>query len=135
MRDTGPDPENLPRGECLRLMSTVGVGRIVYTRQALPAVELVNFTLDGGDIVISTLRDELAFALRDSVVAFETDHFSLHDRAGWSVTVLGRSRETADVQPADRRKHVLRIAPEIVTGRTLRLIPAESHSRPVRAAC
>jgi len=42
MRDTGTYPENLPRGECLRLMSTVGVGRIIYSRQAMPAVELVS---------------------------------------------------------------------------------------------
>ena len=35
-------------------MGSVPVGRIVYTRQALPAVELVNFALDDGDIVIRT---------------------------------------------------------------------------------
>jgi hypothetical protein len=51
-----------PRGECFRQMSTAGVGRIIYTRRALPAVELVNFTLDGEDIVISTTRDDLASA-------------------------------------------------------------------------
>ena len=44
--------EHLSRDECLRLVGQVPVGRIVYTRQALPAVELVNFALDDGDIVI-----------------------------------------------------------------------------------
>ena len=34
----------------MRLMGSVPVGRIVYTRQALPAVELVNFALADGDI-------------------------------------------------------------------------------------
>jgi len=126
MRDTGTYPEDLPRGECLRLMSTVGVGRVIYTRQALPAVDLVNFTLDdGGDVVITTVRDDLALAVRDSVVAFEADHFSAHDKAGWHVTVIGRAREVASRRPP----HVLRVTPEIVTGRTLRLIPD-----PVRAA-
>ena len=50
----GTTLEHLSREECLRLVGQVPVGRIVYTRQALPAVELVNFALDDGDIVIRT---------------------------------------------------------------------------------
>jgi hypothetical protein len=42
----GTTLEQLSRAECLRLVRQVPFGRIVYTRQALPAVELVNFTLD-----------------------------------------------------------------------------------------
>src|SRR5580692_1987932 len=126
MRSTGTDPEHLPRGECLRLMSTVGVGRIIYTRQALPAVELVNFTLDGGDIVISTFRSQLASAVRDSVVAFETDQFSAQYKAGWNVTVIGRSREVAPL-PVNGHEHLLRVTPEIITGRALRLTPEPHH--------
>ena len=33
----------LPRDECLKLMASVPVGRVIYTRRALPAVDLVNF--------------------------------------------------------------------------------------------
>ena len=128
MRDTGVYPEDLPRGECLRLMSTVGVGRIIYTRQALPAVELVNFTLDGGDVVITTVRSQLASAVRDSVVAFETDHFSPQYKAGWNVTVIGRSREVAHPLPVNGHEHLLRVTPEIITGRALRLTPEPHHS-------
>jgi uncharacterized protein len=127
MRDTGTYSEDLPRAECLRLMSTVGVGRIIYTRQALPAVELVNFTIDNGDIVISTVRDELASAARDSVVAFETDHFSPQYKAGWSVTVIGCSREMTSPQPVTGHERLLRVTPEIVTGRALRLTPEPHH--------
>ena len=123
MQDTGPSPENLPRGECLRLMSTVGVGRIVYTRRALPAVDLVNFTLDGADIVITTHRDDLASAVSASVVAFETDHFSPHNKTGWSVTVIGQVRETTSPGSVAGHDHTLRVTPEIVSDRTLRLIP------------
>jgi uncharacterized protein len=127
VRDTGVYPEDLPRGECLRLMSTVGVGRIIYTRQALPAVELVNFTLDGGDVVITTVRSQLASAVRDSVVAFETDHFSPQYKAGWNVTVIGRSREVAHPLPVNGHEHLLRVTPEIITGRALRLTPEPRH--------
>ena len=48
----GTSLRQLSRLECLRLVGQVPLGRIVYTRRALPAVELVDFTLDDGDIVI-----------------------------------------------------------------------------------
>ena len=54
MYSDGSALEQLSRDECLRLMASVSVGRIVYTRRALPAVELVNFALDHGDIIIRT---------------------------------------------------------------------------------
>src|ERR1700726_2680696 len=62
--------EHLSRDECLQLVGQVPVGRIVYTRQALPAVELVNFALADGDIVIRTdAGGKLAAATRGTVVA------------------------------------------------------------------
>ena len=82
--------EQLSRDECLRLMGLVPVGRIVYTRQALPAVELVNFALDDGDIIIRTdAGGKLAAATRGAVVAFEADSVDVTGHAGWSVTVVG----------------------------------------------
>ena len=89
--------EQLTRDECLRLMASVPVGRIVYTRQALPAVELVNFALDDGDIVIRTDRGgKLAAATHGTVVAFEADSVDADHQAGWSVTAIGQSREVTD---------------------------------------
>ena len=38
--------KQLSRDECLTLMASVPVGRVIYTRRALPAVDLVNFALD-----------------------------------------------------------------------------------------
>jgi uncharacterized protein len=50
-------------------MGSVPVGRIVYTRQALPAVALVNFGLIDGDIIIRTRAEgKLAAATRRAVV-------------------------------------------------------------------
>lgn len=52
----GPTPrrrtEEIGTGEALRLLGTVGLGRIVFTRHALPAVRPVNHLLDDGDIIV-----------------------------------------------------------------------------------
>lgn len=42
------------RVECLRLLRTVSVGRIVFTEHALPAIQPVNFTVEGGEVFIRT---------------------------------------------------------------------------------
>src|SRR5690349_8716220 len=78
MYSDGSALQQLSREECLMLMASVPVGRIIYTRRALPAVELVNFTLDHGDVVIRTDRGgKLAAAARGAVVAFEADQLDL----------------------------------------------------------
>jgi len=133
MESNGLALEHLSRGECMRLMGSVPVGRIVYTRQALPAVELVNFALDDGDIVIKTdASGKLAAATRGAVVAFETDSVDVTGHNGWSVTVVGQSRAVADAEEIrrleqltlepwvpGRHDHYIRISPTIVNGRRL----------------
>jgi uncharacterized protein len=133
MESDGLALEHLSRGECMRLMGSVPVGRIVYTRQALPAVELVNFELDGGDIVIRTdAGGKLAAATRGAVVAFEADSVDVAGHAGWSVTVVGQSRAVTDAEEIRRLEqtalepwapgahdHFIRISPSIVNGRRI----------------
>jgi uncharacterized protein len=90
----------LSREQSLRLMATAPVGRIIYTRHAMPAVELVNFIVDAGDIVIRTAPSgKLLAAIQGTVVAFEADHYDPVTRSGWSVTAVGHAREVTD--PAD----------------------------------
>jgi uncharacterized protein len=131
MDDDGPLLRQLSRADCIRLMGSVSVGRIVYTRQALPAVELVNFALVDGDIVIRTVAEgKLATATRGAVVAFEADSVDLDRRAGWSVTVVGQARAVTDeaeirslkqaVPPSwvtREQDHFIRLSPSIVNGR------------------
>jgi uncharacterized protein len=125
--------DSLARNECLRLLASVPVGRIVYTRRAMPAVELVNYTIDGGDIVVAAVADgKLAAATRGTVVAFEADELDLGRHRGWSVTAVGYSREVTDPDDLARlrrvgprpwapgeREHFMRITPAILTGRRL----------------
>ena len=130
----GPVLEELSRAECLRLLATVPIGRISYTRQALPAVEPVNFGLHDGAIVIRTdAGGKLMAATRRAVVAFQADDLDQVLRSGWSVTVVGRCEDVTDAAEVARldglglepwapgiRDHFIRIRPGIVTGRRLR---------------
>ena len=117
-----------------RADGSVPVGRIIYTRRGLPAVELVNFALDYGDIVIRTDRSgKLAVAARGAVVAFEADQLDLAGQSGWSVTAIGPSGEMTDPGELARlqeiglgswapgaREHFIRISPQLMNGRYLR---------------
>jgi hypothetical protein len=142
MDSNGSSPQHLSGGECLRLMASVPVGRIIYTRQALPAVELVNFAIDRGDIIIRTDRSgELAAATRGAVVAFEADSLDPSGQAGWSVTVIGQSHEVTDADEISRlermglsswapgeHEHFIRISPGILSGRRLCALTAPARS-------
>lgn len=124
----------LDRQECLRLLATAPVGRVVYTRQALPAVLPVNFGLDTDEAVVlrTSAASALVRAIDGVVVAFEADDFDAEAESGWSVIVTGR----ADVvtEPAEHERLLrtgprswmassdavfVRIQPEMVTGRHL----------------
>jgi uncharacterized protein len=136
MQPDGPVLEELSRAECLGLLAIVPIGRLAYTRRALPAVDPVNFALDDGAIVIrADAGGKLAMASRGAVVAFQADDLDLAGRSGWSVTVVGRCEEVTDAVDIARldglglqswapgaKNHFLRIVPVIVTGRKLRQI-------------
>ena len=124
----------LDRQECLRLLAKVPVGRIVHTRQALPAVLPVNFGLDGdGAVVLRTsAASELARAVDGVVVAFEADEVDAATQSGWSVVVTGAATVVRDPDEHKRlirtgprswapspQEVFVRIEPELVTGREL----------------
>ncbi|MCV7063251.1 pyridoxamine 5'-phosphate oxidase family protein [Mycolicibacterium vaccae] len=126
--------EVLERDQCLDLLQTVHVGRLVFTEQALPAVQPVNFRLWHGEIMIRVAGGEkLAAATDNVVVAFEADELDPDLRAGWSVTVVGHAQLITDandlaklsgitLQPWVTGPHdrYVRVLTERVTGRRLR---------------
>ncbi|MER7506087.1 pyridoxamine 5'-phosphate oxidase family protein [Nonomuraea pusilla] len=132
----------LTREECLRLLSSAAIGRIVFTDRALPAVQPVNFCLDGDSIVIRTAAgSKLAAATRQAVVAFEADEFDRETRTGWSVTAVGHARAVQDPDEVARlsglplqpwapgsRDHYVVVRTEQVSGRMIPGRPAgERH--------
>ncbi|MBP2328758.1 nitroimidazol reductase NimA-like FMN-containing flavoprotein (pyridoxamine 5'-phosphate oxidase superfamily) [Kibdelosporangium banguiense] len=85
--------EVLDREQCLDLLQTVRFGRLVFTEDALPAVQPVNFRLYEGQIVIRVAGSaKLRAASGNAVVAFQADELDPDLRAGWSVTVVGHAQ-------------------------------------------
>ncbi|WP_336206777.1 pyridoxamine 5'-phosphate oxidase family protein [Nonomuraea sp. LPB2021202275-12-8] len=123
----------LSREECLRLLSSTPIGRIVFTDRALPAVQPVTFHLDGESIVIRTgPGSKLAAATRHAVVAFEVDEFDPDLRTGWSVTAVGQARAAHRPEEIERlaalpltpwapgsRDHYIVVEPEQISGRRI----------------
>lgn len=132
--------EVLDHAQCLQLLATVPVGRLVFTEQALPAVQPVNFRVWRGDVVIRVAGGpKLDAAIGNRVVAFQADELEPDLRAGWSVTVVGHARQITRVDDlvelsgtflrpwADgARDHFVRIGTEKVTGRRIRARAAVS---------
>ncbi len=122
----------LSREESLRLLATVSLGRIVFTKRALPAVHPVSHIIDGGYLVIRGTAVPATSAAADAaggaVVAYQADSIDKEPFSGWSVVVTGFAQLVSDppeVARYQRMLHawgtgetdcVIRIKPELVTG-------------------
>lgn len=108
--------EHLDRDSALALLADAGVGRVIYTSAAMPAVWPLPFRLaaDGG-VVLRTASDSgLVEAVAGTLVAFQVDEIGPADGAGWGVTLLGRAVvATEDRATGDVEIHIL---PEAVHG-------------------
>jgi hypothetical protein len=127
----------LSEAEAVALLATQEVGRLVYTRWALPAVTPVNFVLREGAVWFWTASTPSMWqAVRGSVVAFEVDQLDARTRSGWSVVVLGVAElvnDPAEIERAQlngpepwvpgRKEYLIRIPLKQVSGR--RIHPGE----------
>ncbi|OLT15501.1 hypothetical protein BJF78_01440 [Pseudonocardia sp. CNS-139] len=86
----------LDRRACLRLLASRDVGRIVFTEAAMPAAHPVSYLLDGEEVVFRTGTGRTFGAVRDAVVAFQTDEIDRAGRTGWSVLGVGHAYEVRD---------------------------------------
>ena len=89
--------ETLDEAQCRRLLTTVTIGRLGFTEDALPAILPVTFTLQNGYVLIAVRHDSsVVNAVRRSVVALQVDDYDPAAGTGWSVTVVGPSRVVRD---------------------------------------
>jgi hypothetical protein len=118
--------------ESWQLLSSVSLGRIVFTLHALPAIRPVNHLVDSQTIII---RSHLGSAIAGrtdgedgTVVCYEADDLDPVRHTGWSVIATGMARLVRDpdtitryqqlLEPwvAGQMDHVITIKPEIITG-------------------
>lgn len=142
VRDTPRRLVELTRQESLRLLASVSFGRIVFTRDALPAIRPVNHIIDHGAIIIRTHLGSALLSAIGIVVAYEADDIDPHEHVGWSVIVTGLATRVVNDDEMARyerllrpwvngqRNEIIRIRPELVTG--FRLAPELEGSLPTQ---
>jgi uncharacterized protein len=128
--------DRLSREQCVALMATEDVGRLVVVDNGRPLIFPVNYALDGEAPVFRTASGTKLWASTRSSVVFEVDHIDRETRTGWSVIVHGIAHEVtafdrSDLQsrvaglpvvpwaPGDKPS-VVRIEPRLITGRRIR---------------
>lgn len=125
--------ELIDEEEAWRLVGTSGVGRVGVSIGALPAIFPVSYAVIGGCITFRTPPGtKLSAALTGSIVAFEVDDHDVATRSGWSVLMVGRSEVVhdpateaeadqagLDLLAQDERANLVRIRPELVSGRRI----------------
>ena len=121
----------LTRADCLLLIGGGGLGRVVFTDAAMPAVQPVAFVLDGDDAVFRVPPGgPLDAATRGTVIGFQVDDIDPGTRAGWSVLGVGRAYEVTDpgrfiALPAgwssDDTTHTVAVPLERLSGQRIRL--------------
>ncbi len=99
MPTTDPDPVVLPldEAECRVLLLRSRLGRLAFTRNALPAIQPVPYCLHSGEVVIpAPAGSPYLPRARGAVVALGVDAYDGDTGTGWSVTVVGPSRAVDD---------------------------------------
>jgi hypothetical protein len=143
-RAASPGPRRsieLDSAEALRLLGSVSLGRVVFTRNALPTIRPVNHVLDGSDIIIRTHEGAgLTSHTKQGghpgvVVAYEADAIDPDTHLGWSVVATGFAHLVTDPGELARYRAMLRpwvnrtmdyavrIRPDLVTGIRLTAAP------------
>ncbi|WP_246124325.1 pyridoxamine 5'-phosphate oxidase family protein [Nocardia bhagyanarayanae] len=101
----------LTREQALELLARAPFGRVVYTRDALPAIRPVNHLLDDGLLIVRTrLASQFSTAVQSRsgvVVAYEADDIDIHRRTGWSVVITGIARPVTDPTRITRYEQLL----------------------------
>jgi nitroimidazol reductase NimA-like FMN-containing flavoprotein (pyridoxamine 5'-phosphate oxidase superfamily) len=87
----------LSRSECEGLLRLGVVGRVAIATSTGPHILPLNYAVSHGDVVVCTSPySVLGTYGRDSLLAFEIDHFEHARHQGWSVVVRGRASAVED---------------------------------------
>ncbi|WP_372460196.1 pyridoxamine 5'-phosphate oxidase family protein [Nocardia coffeae] len=146
---TGADPEptsgeppgygtvvDLDRTEVMQLLGRAPCGRVVFTRDALPAIRPVRHIVQDDRIIVLVRLNCRTAAVCGShdriVVAYEADDLDPRGQTGWAVVVTGPAHPITDPDLIARYEPMLRsrldrvgdvlvaIEPTLVSGVALR---------------
>ena len=125
--------ERISREECVALLRSKDVGRLVVVDSGRPLIFPVNYAMDGDAPVFRTASGTKLWAASRSPVAFEVDEVDSAARSGWSVVVHGVGHEITAFDSGELQERVyglpvhpwakgdkpsiMRIAPRLITGR------------------
>jgi len=144
----------LARPECLRLLASASVGRIVVTVPDCdqPVIRPVNYVFDESSqsvLIRSAADSKLHAIIRSAQAAFEIDDTDAVGRIGWSVIVHGvceevtnptelRRFEALDLEPwaPGPKGRWIRIRANTISGRRIvAMRRARASRRRVESAC
>jgi nitroimidazol reductase NimA-like FMN-containing flavoprotein (pyridoxamine 5'-phosphate oxidase superfamily) len=130
----------LTRHECLELLRSTEVGRLVTTTARYPEIVPVNFVVDRGTVVFRTSDGtKLDGLTADSHVSFEADGYERDAGAAWSVVIKGHAQllrmpneRFAGLElpslpwQAAAKQHFVRIEPVEMSGRRFQVSTTRS---------
>jgi uncharacterized protein len=131
------EEEVLDRSECVRLLGSRRVGRVVVSVEGwVPMIRPVNYAFDPASqsVVFRTARgSKLTAVLLAKSAAFEVDDIEESADGAWSVILTGKAEEVTRPADVDRlesfgleswapgkRPHWVRIRTETLSGRRIR---------------
>lgn len=128
--------ERMSHEECVALLQSQDVGRLVVVDNGRPLIFPVNYAMDGDAPVFRTASGTKLWAASRSPVAFEVDRVDGESRTGWSVIVHGVAQEITAFDASElqarvyglpvhpwvkgEKPSIVRIAPRLITGRRIR---------------
>lgn len=135
-RAGGEKTTDLSTSESWELLREAVVGRLAVVHDGAPDIFPVNHAVDHGSIVLRTAAGTKYASARNQPVAFEVDGYDPEDGRVWSVVARGKAVEVHDIDDTiavmglplspwveGSKPHVLRILPDVVTGRRFTLAP------------
>jgi nitroimidazol reductase NimA-like FMN-containing flavoprotein (pyridoxamine 5'-phosphate oxidase superfamily) len=102
-----PSSTELTRAECLSLLATGAIGRVVVTigAQSRSVIRPVNYVFDAVSqsvVFRSTPGGKLYALLHSTSACFEADDIDVAARTGWSVIIMGVTEPVRDAMELRR---------------------------------